>query len=297
MIIMWITISIYFDFSHVSGDSFFLGNITERLIHIQSWSRDTQDGELDIAYCPNRQAANITPPSTHRNLLDGMLQTVRAPDTSPRIGNWASRRRAGLNHLSQCLWRWLPAQDNQVSGPGDKPFSSLQNLRSTSQDMRSEKHCTSPSLLRMTHQSESVGQPRKRTTSIESPKVKNPDPMLHLIQHHLTLLQASSQGNDRISSSDLFDSGGWVPRSLQVHHWWCTVGQQDAHPWDHNDGPRGHFHKSCNQQPTNHSSQMSKPTIPLAPRLNRRNHQRALHTTFDNQYGHRKTNTKYWNTN
>ena len=20
-----------------------------------------------------------------------------------------------------------------------------------------------------------------------------------------------------------------------------------AHPWDHNDGPRGHFHKNCNQ--------------------------------------------------
>ena len=31
------------------------------------------------------------------------------------------------------------------------------NLRSTSQDMRSENHCTSPSLLRTTHQSESVG--------------------------------------------------------------------------------------------------------------------------------------------
>ena len=35
----------------------------------------------------------------------------------------------------------------------------------------------------------------------------------------------------------------------------------------------------------------------LAPRLNRTNHQRASHTTFDNQYGHKKTNTKYRNTN
>ena len=27
----------------------------------------------------------------------------------------------------------------------------------------------------------------------------------------------------------------------------CTGGQRGAHPWDHNDGPRGHFHKCCNQ--------------------------------------------------
>ena len=142
--------------------------------------------------------------------------------------------------------------------PGDKPFSSLQNLRSTSQDMRSEKHCTSPSLLRTTHQSESVRQPGKRTTSIQSPKIKNPDPMLHLIQHHPALLQASSWNNDRIGSSDFLDSGGWVPRSLQVHHQWCTGGQKGAHPWDNNDSPRGYFHKSCNQQLTNRSTQMSK---------------------------------------
>ena len=58
------------------------------------------------------------------------------------------------------------------------------------------------------HQSESVGQPGQITTSIESPKVKNPNPMLHLIQHHLALLHASSRGNDRIGSSDLLDSGG-----------------------------------------------------------------------------------------
>ena len=35
----------------------------------------------------------------------------------------------------------------------------------------------------------------------------------------------------------------------------------------------------------------------LAPRLNRTNHQCAFHTTVDNQYGRKKTNTKYRNTN
>ena len=129
----------------------------------------------------------------------------------------ATRRRAGLNHLSQYLRHWLPARDNQASGPSDKPFSSLQSLRCTSQDMRSEKHCTSPSFLRTTHESESVAQPGQSTTSIESPKFKNPDPMLHLVQHNLALLHASSRGNDHIGSSDLLDSGGWAPRSLQVH--------------------------------------------------------------------------------
>ena len=159
--------------------------------------------------------------------------------------------------------------------------------------MRLEKRCTSPSSLCMTHQSESVRQPGQSTTSIESPKVKNPDPMLHFIQHHLALLLAPSRGNDHIGSSDLLDSGGWAPRSLQVHHQWCTGGQRGAHPWDINDGSRGHFHKSCNQQPTNRSTQFSKPNMRVAPSLNRTNHQRTFHTTFDNQYGHKKTNTKY----
>jgi len=89
-----------------------------------------------------------------------------------------------------------------------KPFFSFQSLRCTSQDMRSEKHCTSPSFVRTTHESESVGQPGQSTTSIESSKVKNPNPILHLIQHHLALLHASSRGSDRIGSSDLLDSGG-----------------------------------------------------------------------------------------
>ena len=114
--------------------------------------------------------------------------------------------------------------------------------------------------------------------------------MLRLIQHHLTLLHASSRGNDRIgSSSDLLDSGCWVPRSLEVHHQWCTGGQRGAHPWDHNDGLRGHFHKSCNQQPTNRSTQMSKPNMRLAPRLNQTNHQRAFHTTLDTRKQTRST--------
>jgi len=39
----------------------------------------------------------------------------------------ATRRRTGLNHLSQCLRHWIPARDNQASGPGDKPFSLVQN--------------------------------------------------------------------------------------------------------------------------------------------------------------------------
>jgi len=70
---------------------------------------------------------------------------------------------------------------------------------------------------------------RQTKNKKETYKVKNPNPMLQLIlQHHITLLHrdASSWGNDRIGSSDLLDSGGWVPRSLQVHHQWCTVGQR-----------------------------------------------------------------------
>jgi len=119
----------------------------------------------------------------------------------------ATRRRTGLNHLSQHLRHFFPARDNQASGP-DKPFFSLQSLRCNSQDMRSEKHCTTPSFVRTTHKSESVRQPGQSTTSIQSSKVKNPNPMLHLIQHHLALLHASSWGNDHVGSSDLLDSGG-----------------------------------------------------------------------------------------
>jgi len=131
-----------------------------------------------------------------RCLKNKKCEKERTIKRSRQKSSWrtcaATRRRAGLNHLSQYLRHSLLARDNQASGPGDKPFSSLQSLGCTSQNMRSEKHCTSPSLLRTTHESESVGQPGQSTTSIESPKVKNPDPMLHLVQHHLALLHASS---------------------------------------------------------------------------------------------------------
>ena len=36
--------------------------------------------------CPDNQAANTLPLSTHCDLLDGTLHTVHAPDKSPRIG-------------------------------------------------------------------------------------------------------------------------------------------------------------------------------------------------------------------
>ena len=38
------------------------------------------------AHCFDHQAANMTPPLTHCDLPDGMLQTVRAPNKSLRIG-------------------------------------------------------------------------------------------------------------------------------------------------------------------------------------------------------------------
>ena len=40
------------------------------------------------AHCLDYQSANMTPPSTHCDLPDGMLQMVRAPDKSPRTGVW-----------------------------------------------------------------------------------------------------------------------------------------------------------------------------------------------------------------
>ena len=63
-----------------------------------------------------------------------------------------------------------------------KSFFSFQGLRCTSQDMRSEKHCKSSSFVRTTHESQIVGQSGQNTTSIESSKVMNLYPMLHLIQ-------------------------------------------------------------------------------------------------------------------
>jgi len=117
----------------------------------------------------------------------------------------ATRRRARLNHLSQCLRHWLPARDNQA-GPGDKPFSSLQRLRCTSQDMRSENHCTSPSLLCTTHQFESVGQPGQSTTSIETPKVKNPDeyrrPIHPEIEEYMRRYISNEQDWEQVDDED-----------------------------------------------------------------------------------------------
>jgi len=61
----------------------------------------------------------------------------------------------------------------------------------------------------MTTQYDQASEPGQSTPWIESSKVKNLNPMLHLIQHHLAPLHASSRGNDRIGSLDLLDSGGW----------------------------------------------------------------------------------------
>ena len=116
-----------------------------------------------------------------------------------------TRRRTGLIHLSQYLRHWFPARDNQSSGPPYKTFFSLQSLRWTSQDMRMEKHSKYPSYAQRTSLR---AQPGQSTESIQSSKVKSPNPTLHLIQHHLALLHASSRSNDCIGSLDLLDSGG-----------------------------------------------------------------------------------------
>ena len=124
---------------------------------------------------------------------------------SNMCGNLTARRTQPSFPASQAL---APCARQPGFRARHKPFFWLQSLRCTCQDMRSEKHCTSPSFVRTTHESESVQQPGQNTTSIESSKVKNPNPILHLIQHHLALLHASSRGYDRIGSSDLLDSGG-----------------------------------------------------------------------------------------
>jgi len=119
-------------------------------------------------------------------------------------GNPTAHRTQPSLPASQAL---APCARQPSFRPGYKPFFSLQSLYYTSHDIRSEKHCTSPSFLRTTHESKSVRQSGQSTTSIESSKVKNPNPILHLIQHHLALLHACFWGNDRIGSSDLLDSG------------------------------------------------------------------------------------------
>jgi len=162
-------------------------------------SFETQDGDLDITHCPDHQTANITPPSTHTTYQIGFYKQC-ARLTKPLVlvseslwfqGSWQfgintymwkdwtsapTQWRAGLSHLSQCLWHWLPARDIQVSGWGDKPFSSLQNLHSTKQHMHLEKHCTSPSLLRTTHQSESVRHLENAQHQLSPTKLRIPIP-------------------------------------------------------------------------------------------------------------------------
>ena len=60
-------------------------------------------------HCLDHQPANITPPLTHCDLPDGMLQTVRAPDKNPRIGTWISA-------ISRILTVW----DQHVHGEQTK---------------------------------------------------------------------------------------------------------------------------------------------------------------------------------
>ena len=132
----------------------------------------------------------------------GLLDTCMANGSKTR-GNLTAHRTHPSLPSSQSLAPCARQPDFRV-----RPFFSLQSLRCTSQDMRMEKHCTYPSFVRTTHESQSVGQPGQSTSSIESSKVKNTNPLLHLIQHHLALLHASSRGNDRIGSLDLLDSGG-----------------------------------------------------------------------------------------
>ena len=178
----------------------------------------------------------------------------------------ATRRRAGLNLLSQCLRHWLPARDNKAPGPGEKPFS-----RSKANDARA-KTCAGrttahlhPCCARHTslRASDSLD---KEQHQLRAPKLRIPIPCTPPTTPPRPLTPLF-RGNDHIGFSDLPDSSGWVPRSLQVHHQWCTGGQRGVHPWDHHDGPPGHFHKSCNQQPTIRSNHMSESNMRPAPRL------------------------------
>ena len=107
-----------------------------------------------------------------------------------------TRRRTGLNHLSQHLTHWFPATRLQAL-----LFALKSTLYQSRHALRETLHISI--LVRTTHESQSVGQSVQSTTSIESSKVKNPN--------HTTPsrpLTASSRGNDRIGSSDLLDSGG-----------------------------------------------------------------------------------------
>jgi len=52
--------------------------------HNDNMCHDVEMESLN-AHCLDHQAANMTPPSTHCDLPDGILQTVHASDKSPRI--------------------------------------------------------------------------------------------------------------------------------------------------------------------------------------------------------------------
>ena len=56
------------------------------------------------------------------------------------------------------------------------PFFSLQSLRCASQDMRMEKHCTYPSFVRTTHESQSVGHPDRVQHQLSPRKLRIPIP-------------------------------------------------------------------------------------------------------------------------
>jgi len=139
----------------------------------------------------------------------------------------------------------------------------MHSLRSMDRPFCSENLCTFPTSLYMTNNPRMLEGPNDAQHHQRPSKLRTPHCIPHLIQHHLNILHASPRGNGRIGSSDLFDSGGWVPRSLQVHYQWCTGGRRGAHPWDHNAGLRGHLHKSCNQQPTIPSTQIQNPNTLL----------------------------------
>ena len=87
--------------------------------------------------------------------------------------------------------------------------------------------------------------PDKAQHQLRPPKLRIPIPY-YTSYNTMSPFYTPLRGNDCIGSSDLLDSGGWAARSLQVQRQRCTDGQRGAHPWGHNDGPRGHFHKSCN---------------------------------------------------
>ena len=108
---------------------------------------------------------------------------IKYPDSSGSTQAWrtdrtcaATRRRAVLNHLSQCASHWLPARDNQASGPGDNPFSSLQSLRCTSQDMRSENHCTLHPCCAQHTSLRALDSPDKARHQLRPPKLRIPIP-------------------------------------------------------------------------------------------------------------------------